>query len=390
MWNKFRGKAVAGFLTLVALLIGAAGCRSVPQFRQTRSGKGKENVACAKPGRRLFQPFVLPVNCNQGPHEFAMVDQAFHVIEPPDLLQINAVRLVPLPPYRIQPLDSLLIQFPAEPGVMTRESLDDLYKTGRILSGLYPVEPEGTVNLGPGYGRVPVVDMTTEQIQALLTERIRKVVRPELVDMAKVLVSLGQFRGMQQILGEHLVRPDGTISLGMYGFVKVSGLNQLEARAAVEQHLSQFLLRPEVSLDVSGYNSKVYYVIFDGGGYGEQVARLPIMGKDTVLDALGQLRGLPVVSSRHRIWIARPMPSGCQTILPVDWKGITRKGLTWTNYQIFPGDRLYIQAQPLITLDSVLARAFSPIERMLGITLLGSGTVNSLTNRNSFGVVGGL
>ena len=38
-------------------------------------------------------------------------------------------------------------------------------------------------------------------------------------------------------------------------------------------------------MDVQGFNSKLYYVILDGGGAGQQVVRLPVTGNETVLDA---------------------------------------------------------------------------------------------------------
>ena len=40
------------------------------------------------------------------------------------------------------------------------------------------------------------------------------------------------------------------------------------------------------------YNSKVYYVITEGAGAGDLVARLPITGNETVLDAISQINGL--------------------------------------------------------------------------------------------------
>ena len=40
----------------------------------------------------------------------------------------------------------------------------------------------------------------------------------------KVSVALGASHGMQLVRGEHLVRPDGTISLGSYGEVRVAGM----------------------------------------------------------------------------------------------------------------------------------------------------------------------
>jgi hypothetical protein len=80
------------------------------------------------------------------------------------------------------------------------------------------------------------------------------------------------------------------------------------------------------------------------------------------------------------VWLARPSPahSGCDQIFPVDLRGITECAATATNYQLLPGDRVYVQADPLIAADNVLAKVLSPIERILGVTLLGSSTVHSV------------
>jgi hypothetical protein len=162
-----------------------------------------------------------------------------------------------------------------------------------------------------------------------------------------------------------------------------------EAKGAIEQQLAQFLSEPEVVVDVVGYNSKVYYVIIDLANLGQQLLRLPITGNETVLDALCQTTnsatftgGLPAFASKHRMWIARPNPSesGCDQILPIDWHAITMAGSTKTNYQLLPGDRLYICADPLLELDGWLAKIISPIERVLGVSLLGSETVKSFQN----------
>src|SRR5262249_22667993 len=151
---------------------------------------------------------------------------------------------------------------------------------------------------------------------------------------------------------------DGTIGLGTFGSVYVAGLTLGQAKLVIEKHLSNWLLDPQLSVDVFAYNSKVYYVIFDGGGYGQQVFRLPITGNETVLDAISLVQGLAPVSSKHHIWLARPSPAcqGCNQIMPVDWIAITQGASTPTNYQVFPGDRLYVKANALITFDNYLAQ----------------------------------
>jgi polysaccharide export outer membrane protein len=306
------------------------------------------------------------------PVELNKVSLPPYMIEPPDILLIDTVRMIPCPPYRVEPLDVLLVQL-AEP------------LPNQPLGGTYPVSPDGTINLGFTYGLLRVAGMTLPEVEVALRNHLGRVLRNP-----QVVVALAQYRGIQQVRGEHLVSPDGTISLGTYGFVYVAGLTRPQARCAIERHLSQFVLNPQISLDVFAYNSKVYYVIFDGGGYGQQVYRFPITGNETVLDALSNTVGLPSVSSRRRIWVARPAPChhGCDQILPVDWLAITEGGSTCTNYQIFPGDRVYVKADCLIALDNALAKILSPIERVFGVTLLGSATVQSLRNNNGNNLFG--
>jgi polysaccharide export outer membrane protein len=201
-----------------------------------------------------------------------------------------------------------------------------------------------------------------------------------------LLVEASRSLREQPIRGQHLVRPDGTIGLGTYGSAYVAGLTLDQARGVIAHQVGQrvqdFDAR-DLVVDVLAYNSAVYYVITDGGGYGEQVYRLPVTGSDTVLDAVGQISGLPPVASKNHIWVARPYgpPSGGQMILRVDWKAITRGGIPDTNYQLFPGDRVYVQADKLIDLDAQVAKVLAPVERLLGITLLGSTTVNSIKGR---------
>jgi polysaccharide export outer membrane protein len=292
-----------------------------------------------------------------------------YTIEPPDILFIEVIRVVPKPPYHIQGSDIVSIQlvggFPTAP-------------TGGGPAGdQYVVSPAGRIDLGPVYGdagRVKVSGMTEEEAQAAIEESLRQVLKNP-----QVSVQLVMSAGMQPITGEHLVAPDGTVNLGSYGSVYVAGLTIEEATAAINQHLSNHLDNPQSSVSVFAYNSKVYYVVTEGAGLGDVVARFPVTGNETVLDALTQVNGLSRVSSK-RIWIARPMPggAGCDVILPVDWREITAGGATASNYQVLPGDRIFIAQDRLIALDSMLNRVIAPMERIFGVTLLSSQTVQTI------------
>lgn len=348
-------------LGLVGLLT-APGCHSTSCGEpRTLLGKhGHKNTDWGGPVEHLTD-FNLPKELNK-------VSMPQYVVEPPDVLLIDTQRLIPLPPYHVEPLDVLYL---FAPGAPDRDP----------INGLYPVDPDGTINLGPSYGGVVrVVDLTVPEIQNLIMDRLKKFIRESTVS-----VSLAQSRGMQQVRGEHLIRPDGTVGLGSYGSVYVAGMTLQQVKMAIDAHLSRYLYKPDVSVDVYGYNSKYYYVITDFAGAGEQVARFPSTGNETVLDAIANVGGLSAVSSK-RLWVARPAPNGCgDQILPVDWKAVTRRGQTKTNYQILPGDRVFVMSQPMTKIDNFLARQLAPIQRVLGVTLLGIGVQQAAQGNGFFG-----
>jgi len=253
-------------------------------------------------------PMPAPVP-DSVPRELSKTILPSYVIEPPDILLVDALHVVPKPPYHLRTLDVLNIRVqPVHPEAP--------------IDGVYPVQAGGRVDLGFHYGSVSVGGLTVEEAQQKIHEHLRDYLAEPFV----VSVTLADTAARQQIAGEHLVGPDGTIRLGAYGSVPVVGLTLSEAKAAIERHLSQFLEDPEVSVDVYAYNSKVYYVITQGAGLGDRVYRFPVTGNETVLDAISQINGLEQVSSK-RIWIARPTRTpGKVQVLPVCWDAsISRK-----------------------------------------------------------------
>jgi polysaccharide biosynthesis/export protein len=248
-----------------------------------------------------------------------------YVIEPPDVLLINAVKLVPKPPHRIEPLDSLLVR--------VLGALPD-----QPIADVFAVDADGKIDLGPTYGRIEVADLTVDEAKQALTRALEQVVQSP-----QVSVSLAASAGALQVAGEHLVAPDGRVNLGIYGTVYVSGKTIPEARKAIEQQLSEYLQDPQVVVDVAAYNSKKYYVIIRTGGRGDHVVAVPITGTDRVLDALSTVGNLPE-DPANKIWISRPSThgNGPDTILPVRWDEIVSGKSTSTNYRLHPGDRLFV------------------------------------------------
>jgi protein involved in polysaccharide export with SLBB domain len=145
----------------------------------------------------------------------------------------------------------------------------------------------------------------------------------------------------QSIQGQHLVRPDGTVSLGDYGSVSVSGLSPDQAEAVIAKHLAGHAKKKrklEARVDVVAYNSKVYYIIVEGAQGSDHIHRHPLRCGETVAASVLAVEGLAAAATKGRIWLTREPGK----VLNVDWRAITQEGRLATNYKLEPGDRLWV------------------------------------------------
>jgi polysaccharide export outer membrane protein len=330
-------------------------------------------TGCAAPAINGLDP-LAHVAQTDVPRELRKATLNSYRVEPPDILLLEVVDNIRPAGQPLRPGEDILIR--ASNTLPIEDSTNPAANEFKLINSIYKIQVDGSIDLGPEYGSVQIAGKSIADARQAVLDHLHNVVG---LASPKVAVSLADITGKQIIAGEHLVRQDGTISLGIYGNVNVAGMTLEEVERSVESQLAPHIQNPEVRVDVAGYNSKVYYVITDGGGSGERVDRLPYTGNETVLDAVAQIQGLSDVSSK-RIWVARPAPPefpGAQ-IMIVDWRGITEDGVTTTNYQIFPGDRVYIKADCLIAADTFIGKVLSPVERIFGVLILGDGAVSRL------------
>jgi polysaccharide biosynthesis/export protein len=138
------------------------------------------------------------------------------------------------------------------------------------------------------------------------------------------------------------ILPDGKIDLGEYGRVLVA-YKPIEAVETQVQAIIQAKTpnAGPINVRLVGRNSMVFYVL----GQVNEPGAYPLQGRETVLDALIAAHGLNAKASRNNIILSRPTsPEGCRIVLPVCYRQIVQLGDTTTNYQIQPGDRIYVPA----------------------------------------------
>jgi protein involved in polysaccharide export with SLBB domain len=148
--------------------------------------------------------------------------------------------------------------------------------------------------------------------------------------------------------GDQPILPDGSINLGKYGQLQVAGKTVAEVETMVNA-----LVRAQtkdtgfVSVRVVARVSKVYYVL----GAVNSPGAFPLAGRETVLDGILTAGGLTDNASRDNIILARPSkPNCCRTVLPVCYRHIVQLGDTSTNYQLAPGDRIYVPCKTVCEL----------------------------------------
>ena len=308
------------------------------------------------------------------------------------------------PEYICQPPDVLAIDIePAATAGKTLRAGDEVFVVAggeevKPLEDATLVGPDGTLTLPPFELRlvksesktlppIPVAGLTTLAARSKILGAMKTAA---IGTRAYVQVNS---RASPALSGLYLVRPDGRIKVGRYGVYAAAGLSPEQIEKNIRERLKvEFGMADlRVSVDVQAYNSSVYYVIADGGGLGDQMQVLPKTGRDRVLDVIGEIGGLPQNAGKKNIWISRPVPGAGDRaiILPVNWTAITKRGQQSTNYELLPGDRLFIKADRASATDTALAKFLAPIERIFGTVSLGAVAVESASGRLNGGAAGG-
>lgn len=156
-----------------------------------------------------------------------------------------------------------------------------------------------------------------------------------------------------RIAADQKILTDGSVDLGEFGRVVVAGLTPEMAEALIEDTINIAIRnRPRDDKDDADadddpvrINVRVldqvhrYYVLGEVNSPGSY----PLDGNESVLDGILAAGGLTDEASPCQILLARPtQPNSCRLTLPVCYREITQLGDTTTNYQLRPGDRIFV------------------------------------------------
>ncbi len=213
---------------------------------------------------------------------------------------------------------------------------------------------------------------TTGHPSTLPTELAKLTLPAHRVEAGDVLViEPNDFNSPVRLSSDQTVQQDGTIELGSYGRLQVAGMSAEQIQSQVqtivtkkesfkhEQKLALVSHRsggtssadeltetPDYGVTVRLVNkeSGLFYVMGEVNAPGSY----PLVGHETVLDAIIAAGGLSDRCNDHKIILTRPQLDGKpRAILPICYQQILQLGDVSTNYQLMPGDRIYVPSMTL-------------------------------------------
>jgi polysaccharide biosynthesis/export protein len=202
-------------------------------------------------------------------------------------------------------------------------------------------ETKNVVNVN--LAALPVV----ETAPATVAEASKYTLGPDDVIMIEV-------RRHPEFGGQYTVTAEGKIEYKFVGDIVVAGLTKLQLQERLAKILSEFILDPEVNVQIVSYLSKVFYVV----GEVNRPGKFYMKGNTiTVLEAIIQA-GLPNMSSSTRkCRLIHPNTNGKENYAYVNVYEILYGGNMKENVEMKPGDILYVPA----TIIAKVVRIVQPV-----------------------------
>ena len=133
------------------------------------------------------------------------------------------------------------------------------------------------------------------------------------------------------------VRPDGKISLPLVNDVQAAGLTPMQLSMVITERLRKFLAEPQVTVIVTGINSRRIYLV----GEVARAGAFPMLPNMTVLQALSSAGGFTQFANLSGIYVLRN-ENGKQVKLPFNYKEVLKGNRPEQNVILKPGDTIVV------------------------------------------------
>ena len=174
------------------------------------------------------------------------------------------------------------------------------------------------------------------------------------------------------------LRPDGFITLPLLGEMFAAGKTPKQLGAEIEEQILQYYEDVTVQVEVTGFNSKEFYMAGELGG---GVSRYT--GRDNVLNAVVGRVGR--TAWPEKMIVIRPNEEG-ELIrrMSVNFKEMVEKGDLRYNAVLEEGDIIFMPINPVAAVGVVVQNLLSPVQPVLRAVGSPSSTINSFDQAADF------
>jgi polysaccharide export outer membrane protein len=166
-----------------------------------------------------------------------------------------------------------------------------------------------------------------------------------------------------EVSGQYIINNEGKIQYEFIGDIKVEGMKKDDVKKLLTSLLQEYIISPIVTVKISGYNSKIVYVIGEVGRPGKIFMKGDTI---TVREALVQA-GLPMLSAKaSKSHLITPSDSGHPKDIIVNVHKLLYEGDLRENLIMTPGDTLYIPPTFLAKTMRVIQPVTQPINEVGG------------------------
>ena len=169
--------------------------------------------------------------------------------------------------------------------------------------------------------------------------------------------------------GKYTVTAEGKIEYKFIGDVLVAGLTKVELQERLQKILSDYIIEPEINVQILEYLSKVYYVI----GEVNRPGKFYMKGNTiTVREAIIQASLPNQAASTRKCRLITPSDNGKNNIVYVNVYELLYGGNLKCNLDMKPGDVLYVPSTIIAKVIQVIRPVTDTVSSAAGSAAAGA------------------
>lgn len=142
---------------------------------------------------------------------------------------------------------------------------------------------------------------------------------------------------------QYIVRPDGKLSFPLLGEIDIQGKTVADVARELQSRLAEYLVRPQVSINVTKLGTTRVYVL----GEVKKPGLYEIEKSHKLLDALSKAEGFTEMAAKKKVFVIRRGSE--EAFLKVNLNNLLTRGDTSQNIVLGEGDCIYLTSNNKIS-----------------------------------------